>query len=332
MRGTKRCHEELAGTTVLMERKLYQERPLTLDVSDSSNFRVQFKIVKDGLEPESGDSQHRCILMGIVPNRVANDNFALVEGTHPKHGFFITDYGNLWAQDGTDCDSEIHNLPIGAVLRLHYISEPSPVLLASTDDQKPTVLNFKRSIPADDYKPCVVFRTGGTAVEVTVSDPAKRPSSPQCKMLSRMWESRAFTDAEISCEGRAFPIHREVLAAASPVFAAAFGGSMREATTAKIEIVDATANAVKAFLQNIYTESLEPADAVAVLPLAHRYQVEGLVRRCGEELLRNLTAESVARVVEVLRTLKEDKLVAPVWDALLGKLMADRGLMKATLD
>jgi len=228
MPGIKRAHED---RSVLLERRHYQERPVVLEVQDPGNFRVRFKIVKDGgIDSDVGEAQHRCILMGIIPRRACSDAFA-VEDDHPKHGYFITDFGNLWAQDGTDMESEIHNLPIDISLTLHFISEPTPTLIASTDDQLPCVLHFERPIPPDDYRPCVVFRTEDTAVEATVVETTKRPvvrGSPG-GILAKMWEARSFADAELACDGKAFPAHREVLAAASPVFAATFGGSMKEA-------------------------------------------------------------------------------------------------------
>lgn len=307
---------------------------MVLDVPDPSNFRVLFKILKDGQEPELGESQHKCILMGIVPRRASTEAF-VVDEDHPRHGFFITDYGNLWGQDGTDSSSEIHNLPIGTTLSLQYISEPAPVLLASTDGQQPVVLTFDNPIPPDDYRPCVVFRTEGTAVEAMVveaSSSKRQAVATASTTLTRMWEARSFCDAELTCGGRSFLAHREVLAAASPVFAATFGGCMQEASAAKVEIGDTTPGAVEALLRCIYTSRLEPGEAAAVLPLAHRYQIERLVRRCSEVLLRTLSCDTVANIVRTLRRFREDKAVAPVWDSLIAQVLADETLLRATLE
>jgi len=318
MPGIKRAHED---RSVLLERRHYQERPVVLEVQDPGNFRVRFKIVKDGgIDSDVGEAQHRCILMGIIPRRACSDAFA-VEDDHPKHGYFITDFGNLWAQDGTDMESEIHNLPIDISLTLHFISEPTPTLIASTDDQLPCVLHFERPIPPDDYRPCVVFRTEDTAVEATVVETTKRPvvrGSPG-GILAKMWEARSFADAELACDGKAFPAHREVLAAASPA-------------SSRIDVGDSTPKAVEALLRCIYTGNLDAGDAPAVLPLAHRYQMECIVRRSGELMLQGLSPETAARTASTFRSFREDKAVAPLWDSLVGRCLVDEALLRATLE
>jgi len=147
-----------------------------------------------------------------------------------------------------------------------------------------------------------------------------------------MWEERAFTDAEVTCDGRSFSVHRTVLAAASPVFSATFRGQMREAATAQLEVVDAPASAVEALLRYIYTGVLEPATAAAVLPVAHRYQIERLVTRCCEELLRCLAPDTAVETVRALRALREDKVIVPFWDRTIDKVHEDKALFRVVLE
>merc|ERR1740121_2054447 len=107
---------------------------------------------------------------------------------------------------------------------------------------------------------------------------------------------------------------------------------MKEATTARLDVGDTTASAVEALLKCVYTDCLDASDAASVLPLAHRYQIESLVKRCGEMLLRGLSPETVARTTRGLRSLREDRAVAPLWDALVGRLLSDEKLFRAALE
>ena len=145
-----------------------------------------------------------------------------------------------------------------------------------------------------------------------------------------MWEQRSFTDAVIVCEGRSFPVHREVVALKSPVLAAAFVGRMLEASAARLEVQSATCDAVESCLRFLCTNTLPSSDALDVLPLAHCYQVEELVRRCGHELLRSLRPDTVVSTVVAVRAIREGGTmvaVRAIWDELLNCLRRDACLL-----
>merc|ERR1711879_657598 len=114
---------------------------------------------------------------------------------------------------------------------------------------------------------------------------SKRLHDDPCKVLANLWDTRAHGDATITCEGQTFTVHRGILSAASPVFAACFRNDMVEGISANIEIRDSQAEAVEAMLRYIYTSNIDSSTAPAVLLLAHRYQIETLVGRCAEVLL-----------------------------------------------
>eukprot|EP00929_Paragymnodinium_shiwhaense_P122132 TRINITY_DN94726_c0_g1_i1.p2 TRINITY_DN94726_c0_g1~~TRINITY_DN94726_c0_g1_i1.p2 ORF type:complete len:294 (+),score=51.29 TRINITY_DN94726_c0_g1_i1:52-882(+) len=112
-----------------------------------------------------------------------------------------------------------------------------------------------------------------------------------------------FSDAAVVCQDKTYAVHRAVLAAASPVFNAAFSCGMREGVEARIEIHDAAPRAVEALLSYIYEGDFEASSAVSVLPLAHRYELGDLVEQCTDRMLRTLTEDTVVAVTEVLRPL-----------------------------
>jgi len=66
--------------------------------------------------------------------------------------------------------------------------------------------------------------------------------------------------------------------------------------------------------------------------LAHRYQMECIVRRSGELMLQGLSPETAARTASTFRSFREDKAVAPLWDSLVGRCLVDEALLRATLE
>ena len=129
---------------------------------------------------------------------------------------------------------------------------------------------------------------------------------------------------------KSFPVHRAVVALKSPVLAAAFGGGMLEATTSRLEVPHAKCGAVESFLRFLYTNTLPSSDALDVLPLAHCYQVEELIRRCGHELLRSLRPDTVVSTVVAVRAIREGGTmvaVRAIWDELLNCLRRDACLL-----
>merc|ERR1711964_107042 len=114
-----------------------------------------------------------------------------------------------------------------------------------------------RAIPPGDYRPCISVSNAGQRLQVAVSTPAAKrlgehDSQQLLKMSKSMWEDRVFADATVVCGGRCISVHRCILSAASPFFAKAFQGQMREAKDASIMIKDASADAVEHFLQYLY--------------------------------------------------------------------------------
>jgi hypothetical protein len=213
----------------------------------------------------------------------------------------------------TDCTGTLT-----APLRLRYRSSPAPALLCAVGDAEFATVDFGISIPAADYRPCILLYGMSATVSATVVDPGAaskhRPPNvvTRSASLAKMWDDRVFTDAEVICEGQVFPVHRTVLATASPVFLAAFSGNMQEAKTARIEIGDASVDAVEALLRHVYTSELKSDCALVVLPLAHRYQLADLVLQCCEEVIQTLSAEHVAEVVRTMRLYRYETRVCMV--------------------
>eukprot|EP00747_Dinoflagellata_sp_TGD_P004808 gnl/TRDRNA2_/TRDRNA2_112084_c0_seq1.p1 gnl/TRDRNA2_/TRDRNA2_112084_c0~~gnl/TRDRNA2_/TRDRNA2_112084_c0_seq1.p1 ORF type:complete len:252 (+),score=37.33 gnl/TRDRNA2_/TRDRNA2_112084_c0_seq1:45-758(+) len=159
----------------------------------------------------------------------------------------------------------------------------------------------------------------------------------------RIWENRMFADATISSSGMQFPVHRAVLAAASPVFERAFSGPMKEGKSANIDIKDSTPAAVEAMLRFIYTGDLELPDAnestalssseelVPLISMAMLYEQYALSTIVAELLVQGLTPENAQNRNRALKLHKDSPAVKPAFQKLLQKLREDDTLLEASL-
>ena len=92
----------------------------------------------------------------------------------------------------------------------------------------------------------------------------------------------ALTDVECHVSGQVFRVHRVILSARSPVFAAMFSAKMSESETGQVTIVDVTPETFRDFLQFLYTGSLDPTSltSVELEMCADKYQVDTLFSLC----------------------------------------------------
>jgi len=227
--------------------------------------------------------------------------------------------------------SSVVQRAVGEELQLSFCSKPTPKLSSISSDGEATELNFTMPIPPDDYSLCMILGSSET-VEVSHLRSTKRACTSAASLLQQMWQEKEFSDAELISQGHAFPVHRAVLCKASPVFAAAFRGSMREATTARVDIPEADPEAVEAMLRYIYAGAIRPEEAVHVLPLAHRYQLEDLVAECCTLMLQSLSTSNVAAIVKAFRMFRDQGQMADMWEEVLKKVSGDPALSRAALE
>lgn len=159
---------------------------------------------------------------------------------------------------------------------------------------------------------------------------------PLAKKMDFFWEDELFCDCTIECGGERFGAHRIILCAASPVFNAAFAGSLREATEARFEIRNCDQPAaVKAMLEFIYRGRL-PADVtlrtlVALLPLAVQYQIDDLCSITAGKLIDQVTEETVREIAQVVKQFRHQPSIGWAYAELLGILKSDDCLLSAVI-
>ena len=107
------------------------------------------------------------------------------------------------------------------------------------------------------------------------------------RSMEVMWEARRFCDATVTCEGKAFKVHRAVLAARSTAFAAMFScDGTREAAQQMVSIENADAATLEIFLKYFYVGMVPPQCNLSVLlRLADQYGVESLAEECADKIL-----------------------------------------------
>ncbi len=113
-------------------------------------------------------------------------------------------------------------------------------------------------------------------------------------------------------DGNAHTCHRTLLSSISPVFEAMFGNKQyKEVKEAKVEMPDASKFQVEALLQYMYDVKggkLQEDKAVALLPLAEKYDMRGLKEKCQLAMAADMDAKKVVRHMEVASTYSADTL------------------------
>lgn len=139
------------------------------------------------------------------------------------------------------------------------------------------------------------------------------PPSDIALHLGHLLDRTVGADVTFLVGGEAFPAHRAVLAARSPVFEAQLLGAMADARVPSITVQDMEPAAFRAMLQYMYTDSL-PADAelgdsdslVAMMQhlvaAADRYALDRLKIMCSLKLTENVSADTVGSILVCAET------------------------------
>lgn len=103
--------------------------------------------------------------------------------------------------------------------------------------------------------------------------------------LMRMFNDSRHCDYKVICGKTHFRVHRCVLASRSNVFSAMFEHSHMKEAAGSVEIKDVTAEAMKALLEFIYTDTCpsltrDPSLAEDVLIAAEKYCMDRLKLKC----------------------------------------------------
>lgn len=324
----KRCRYSATDVESITGSSGQAEYVLVETLADGA-FSVEFKIVRRGWWWP---------VIGIIPTSKKVNNAELTDRDaflgRDAGGFFVASTGAFPRTMDMRCRVK---KVAGAKLHLSFCPMPRPKLCSITSSGDATELDFGVPIPSVDYSLYVILSASETVKVSHMAshlDSAKRRRvrTSAARLLHQMWDAMEFTDAELVGNGRAVAAHRAVLCKASPVFAAAFRGGMKEATASRVDIPDAAPEIIEAMLRFIYVGVLNPEDAPDVLPLAHRYQLDDLTAECCLQMLQSLNTSNVAATVKALRAFRDQDPVAQIWEKLTSTISSDGALCRAALE
>jgi hypothetical protein len=163
-----------------------------------------------------------------------------------------------------------------------------------------------RPVVNTELRAALLKTASSNATASEPSSPSRDPSSSSSAPF-QFSRSMPFCDVTItSAEGDAFPAHRFILAAQSPVFEAMLlPGGMSEAASGCVALPDISSAALETLLGYMYGGLPGGVPRELVLELfsaADRFLLPGLAGECVLQLLGCLSAENVSLVADLAST------------------------------
>ena len=125
--------------------------------------------------------------------------------------------------------------------------------------------------------------------------------------LMPLLESGNYSDAILVMQSLRFPVHKAILAARSPVFAALFVNNEKDPV---VEVIDVDRDIIWEALRYIYTGRVQNLESIAkeLLRVASVYEIQDLQAMCEESLCRNLSVDNAVAVIGLTERYNADKL------------------------
>lgn len=130
-------------------------------------------------------------------------------------------------------------------------------------------------------------------------------ASPRAREFEKLLESEAFSDLAllVGRERCRMAVHKCILAAMSPKFAAMFNTGFAEGNAAEIVLEAAEPRIMRLLLRYFYTDEVavpeDPDEAAALLVLAEEYLVPGLKKACELALLGQVKERNVCALFRI---------------------------------
>lgn len=149
-----------------------------------------------------------------------------------------------------------------------------------------------------------------------------------------IWKLNDFHDFTVVCEGKEFPVHKNVLAIQSSVFASMFKNDEQVKSTNKLEIKDCVADVVGEFLKSLYTGEVGDENALELFSLAHTFDVEFLKKELEDICVSNVNEENALKAHELGKLFGSAALVDAAYDQIKETVIEalDRDILKQNPD
>lgn len=128
--------------------------------------------------------------------------------------------------------------------------------------------------------------------------------------LEKLLENGSYSDVTLVSDGKEIRVHKNVLTARSPVFAAMFQHNMLEKRKNKVHIDDIKHEVLKEMLRFIYCSRVKNVESLAedLLAAAEKYELKGLKLMCEIVMCKALSVDNAVNFLIISDLYKADKL------------------------
>lgn len=194
----------------------------------------------------------------------------------------------------------------------HYCNEDMLELNSMTDRGFPKFIQL--DVLENSLSPFILDDKITFYAEITVYDEPEYLSVPPrlqtgssslLSDLEKMLADEGNADIVLeAADGDKIKAHRFILSARSPVFKAMFSSAMKESSeNSCVRIADTGSVVLKAFVNYLYSDrcsdTLLSDHVTQLLHVACKYQVESLVLRCEDFIMRNVSTSSAAPMLQL---------------------------------
>lgn len=152
-----------------------------------------------------------------------------------------------------------------------------------------------------------LFRVKPCDSKSVISQPMESTDSQQLKSINhqsiptlqedllKLYENGHFSDVTISCKGRDFKVHRNILESRSSIFKTIFENEVEEPV--KHELNDVDPEVLELFLKFIYTGAIEfPVDMICdIFDLSLKYNLQDLSNICKCEMVKSISVSTAVK-------------------------------------
>uniref|UniRef100_A0AAQ5ZQW1 BTB domain-containing protein n=2 Tax=Amphiprion ocellaris TaxID=80972 RepID=A0AAQ5ZQW1_AMPOC len=120
-------------------------------------------------------------------------------------------------------------------------------------------------------------------------------------VMNDLRKEGALCDVTLVVQGKPFPAHRVVLAAASHFFRVMFTTRMMESVSSEVELRSADPDAVELLLEYIYTSQISVNSSIveSLLDAANQYQIDPVKKMCAEFLQGQIDATNCLGILSL---------------------------------
>ncbi|CAG0902429.1 unnamed protein product [Cyprideis torosa] len=140
----------------------------------------------------------------------------------------------------------------------------------------------------------------GESVETTEFEPPVLPcSSSVVESGKKLFSLGLHSDITLLVEDRKFALHKNILAAQSPVFGSMFQHDMLEKQTGEVKITDFSAEVIEELLRFMYSGNVRNIERISedLFSAAAKYDLKSLQGICEKQLACSLTRENFYRIL-----------------------------------